>query len=409
MAKNTKTPKTHLFKYEAKNRQGRKVKGELSAASAALAKTAIRQQGLMPTRVSKRTELPFISGKRKIKPADVAIFTRQLSTMMRAGVPLVQSFDIVADGAENLGMKELVIQLKNDVEGGSTFADALRKHPQHFDDLFCSLIDAGEQSGTLETMLDRVATYKEKTEALKSKIKSAIKYPIAVLIVAAVVTTILLVKVVPTFEGMFSSFGAELPAPTRFVVMLSEKLRAHGLIILGVFIALLVLFVQAKRRSPAFSDKVDAGSLKLPIFGDITLKSTVARFARTLSTTFAAGVPLIDALDACAKATGNAVYREAIYKVRDDVATGVQMHFAMRNAGIFPSLAVQMTAIGEESGALDDMLGRVANHYETEVDDAVDGLTSLLEPIIMSFLGIVIGGLVIAMYLPIFQMGDVVG
>src|SRR5699024_5008022 len=409
MAKKKRQTKTHLFKYEAKNRQGGKIKGEIGAANASLAKTAIRQQGLTPTRVTKKTELPFISGKRKIKPSDVAIFTRQLATMMRAGVPLVQSFDIVAEGSENLGMKEVVLQLKDDVESGGTFADALRKHPQHFDDLFCSLIDAGEQSGTLETMLDRVAIYKEKTEALKSKIKSAIKYPIAVIIVAAVVTTILLVKVVPTFGEIFESFGAELPAPTRFVIMLSDQLRAHGLVIGAVLIGLFVLFFQAKKRSENFSNKVDALSLKLPIFGDITLKATVARFARTLSTTFAAGVPLIDALEACAKATGNAVYRDAIYQVRNEVASGIQMHFAMRSAGIFPSLAVQMTSIGEESGALDDMLGRVATHYENEVDDAVDGLTSLLEPIIMSFLGIVIGGLVIAMYLPIFQMGDVVG
>lgn len=409
MAKKQKKEEKVTFNYEGKDRRGQKLKGEMLALNSALARAELRRQGITPTKVVKKSQLSLFGGKKKITPGDVAIFTRQMATMMKAGVPLVQSFEIVADGLDNPSMKDVVLKIKNDVEAGGTFASALRAHPLLFDDLFCSLVEAGEQSGALETMLDRVALYKEKSEALKSKIKSAMKYPITVLLVAAIVTVILLLKVVPTFQELFEGFGAELPAPTQFVVNISQGLQTKGPIILMVIIAIVVGFSQAKKRSQNFANQVDKVLLKLPIVGDITYKSTVARYARTLSTTFSAGVPLIDALDACAGATGNYVYREAVYRIRDEVSTGVQLQFAMRSSGIFPSLALQMTAIGEESGALDEMLSKVAEHYENEVDDAVDGLTSMMEPLIMSFLGVVVGGLIIAMYLPIFQMGDVVG
>lgn len=409
MAKKQKKEEKVTFNYEGKDRRGQKLKGEMLAFNSALARAELRRQGITPTKVVKKSQLSLFGGKKKITPSDVAIFTRQMATMMKAGVPLVQSFEIVADGLDNPSMKDVVLKIKNDVEAGGTFASALRAHPLLFDDLFCSLVEAGEQSGALETMLDRVALYKEKSEALKSKIKSAMKYPITVLLVAAVVTVILLLKVVPTFQELFEGFGAELPAPTQFVVNISQGLQTKGPIILMVIIAIVVGFTQAKKRSQNFANQVDKVLLKLPIVGDITYKSTVARYARTLSTTFSAGVPLIDALDACAGATGNYVYREAVYRIKDEVSTGVQLQFAMRSSGIFPSLALQMTAIGEESGALDEMLSKVAEHYENEVDDAVDGLTSMMEPLIMSFLGVVVGGLIIAMYLPIFQMGDVVG
>lgn len=409
MAKKQKQEEKVTFNYEGKDKRGQKIKGEMLALNSALARAELRRQGITPTKVVKKSQLSLLGGKKKVTPADVAIFTRQMATMMKAGVPLVQSFEIVADGLDNPSMKDVVLKIKNDVEAGGTFASALRGHPLLFDDLFCSLIEAGEQSGALETMLDRVAVYKEKSEALKSKIKSAMKYPITVLAVAAIVTVILLLKVVPTFQELFEGFGAELPAPTQFVVNISQALQTNGIFILLGIIAIVVGFLETKKRSKAFADQVDKVLLKLPIVGDITYKSTVARYARTLSTTFSAGVPLIDALDACAGATGNSVYREAVYRIKDEVATGVQLQFAMRSSGIFPSLALQMTAIGEESGALDEMLAKVAEHYENEVDDAVDGLTSMMEPLIMSFLGIVVGGLVIAMYLPIFQMGDVVG
>ncbi len=409
MAKKQKQEEKVTFNYEGKDKRGQKIKGEMLALNSALARAELRRQGITPTKVVKKSQLSLLGGKKKVTPADVAIFTRQMATMMKAGVPLVQSFEIVADGLDNPSMKDVVLKIKNDVEAGGTFASALRGHPLLFDDLFCSLIEAGEQSGALETMLDRVAVYKEKSEALKSKIKSAMKYPITVLAVAAIVTVILLLKVVPTFQELFEGFGAELPAPTQFVVNISQALQTNGIFILLGIIAIVVAFLETKKRSKAFADQVDKVLLKLPIVGDITYKSTVARYARTLSTTFSAGVPLIDALDACAGATGNSVYREAVYRIKDEVATGVQLQFAMRSSGIFPSLALQMTAIGEESGALDEMLAKVAEHYENEVDDAVDGLTSMMEPLIMSFLGVVVGGLIIAMYLPIFQMGDVVG
>ena len=408
MAKAAAQEKTATFTYEGIDRKGTRVKGEISGKGPALVRAELRKQGIQAKKVVKKREISFLSGKKKIKPMDIALFTRQMATMMKAGVPLVQAFEIVSDGLENPAMRDVVMRLKTDVEGGNNFAGALRQHPRLFDDLYCSLIESGEASGSLETMLDRVALYKEKTEALKAKIKKAVKYPLAVVAVAVVVTGILLVKVVPTFQELFAGFGAELPAFTQFVIGLSEGLQAHFIPIMLILAGLIFGFVEGRKRSKGFHDAVDRLLLRLPIIGPITHKATVARFARTLSTTFAAGVPLIDALDACAGATGNVVYRKAVLQVKEDVATGQQLQFAMRATGVFPAMALQMTAIGEESGSLDAMLGKVATYYEDEVDNMVDGLTSMLEPLIMAVLGVLIGGLIIAMYLPIFQLGQVV-
>jgi type IV pilus assembly protein PilC len=408
MAKAAKKQTKSTFLFEGTDRKGSKVKGEMTGASVALVRAELRKQGINAKKVRKKTQITIGSGQKKITTTDITIFTRQLATMMKAGVPLVQSFEIVADGLENPSMREVVLQIKSDVEGGNNFAGALRRHPKYFDDLFCSLIESGEASGALETMLDRVAIYKEKSEALKQKIKKAMKYPITVIIVALVVTTILLVKVVPTFEEIFTSFGAELPAFTQLVIGISEWMQAYWFIALIIIVGTVVSIREARKRSKAFADFIDRFLLKVPVVGDLIFKSTVARFSRTLSTTFAAGVPLIDALDACAGATGNAVYRDAVLRVKEDVATGQQLQFAMRTTGVFPAMALQMTAIGEESGALDAMLAKVAEYYEDEVDNAVDGLTSMMEPLIMSVLGVLIGGLIVAMYLPIFQMGQVV-
>jgi len=407
MATKAAQQKSATFTYEGLDRQGKKVKGETSGKGAALVRAELRKQGINAKKVVKKREIN-LGGKKKIKPMDIAIFTRQMATMMKAGVPLVQAFEIVADGLDNPSMKDVVLKIKADVEGGNNFAGALQKHPLLFDDLYCSLVDAGEQSGALETMLDRVALYKEKSEALKQKIKKAMKYPIAVLCVAVIVTAILLLKVVPTFEELFQGFGAELPAFTQFVIGLSESLQANFIFIVVVLIGFAIAFSETRKRSERFRNAIDRTLLKLPIIGDITFKSTVARYARTLSTTFAAGVPLIDALDACAGATGNVVYRRAVLQVKEDVSTGQQLQYAMRATGVFPAMALQMTAIGEESGALDAMLEKVAIYYEDEVDNAVDGLTSMMEPLIMAVLGVLIGGLIIAMYLPIFQLGAVV-
>jgi len=336
------------------------------------------------------------------------VFSRQMATMMKAGVPLVQAFDIVADGLENPSLRDLVFTIRDDVAAGGGFAPSLRKHPKYFDDLFCNLVEAGEQAGALETMLDRIATYKEKTEALKAKIKKALTYPIAVVVVAIVVTGILLVKVVPQFAETFSSFGADLPAFTLFVLHLSELAQEWWFMFLIGIIAFAFLFKEAVRRSPKLAYAVDKYLLKVPIIGKILYLSVMARFARTLATTFAAGVPLIDALTSVAGAAGNRVYGEAIIRVREDVSTGIQLNTALKARSLFPTLLVQMSAIGEESGALDEMLEKVATYYEEAVDNMVDSLTSLLEPIIMSVLGILVGGLMIAMYLPIFQLGAVV-
>jgi len=367
----------------------------------------LRKQGINPTKVRKKAVSIFGSGK-KIKPLDIAFFSRQMATMMKAGVPLLQSFDIISEGSDNPNMRKLVDDIKQEVAAGHSFATALRQKPQYFDDLFCNLVDAGEQAGALESLLERVATYKEKTESLKAKIKKAMTYPIAVIIVALVVSGILLIKVVPQFQTVFSGFGAKLPAFTLMVIGLSEVVQSYWYIILGILVVMILAFRKAYKTSAKFRDRIDRMLLKVPVIGPLLFKSAVARFARTLSTTFAAGVPLVDALDSVAGATGNVVFRNAVHKVKQDVSTGTQLNFSMRSTGVFPMLAVQMTAIGEESGALDSMLDKVATYYEEEVDNMVDSLTSLMEPMIMAVLGVIVGGLVIAMYLPIFQLGQVV-
>jgi type IV pilus assembly protein PilC len=398
------------FAYEGVDRKGAKVKGEMPSRNMQLAKVMLRKQGITIKSIREKRKSMFDGMmKKKISTLDITIFTRQLATMMKAGVPLVQSFEIVAEGLDNPSMREVVLGIKGEVESGNTFAGALKKYPQYFDKLFCSLVESGEQSGALETMLDRVAIYKEKSELLKQKIKKAMKYPISVIVVAIVVTIILMVKVVPIFQELFSSFGADLPAFTQLVVNMSDWMQKYWFIFIIVIGLIITAFLETKKRSKKFRDLLDKAALKAPIFGDLVYKAIIARYSRTLSTTFAAGVPLIDALESTAGATNNVIYEEAVLKIREDISTGQQLQFAMRATNLFPSMAVQMVAIGEESGALDSMLDKVATHFENEVDNAVDGLTSMMEPLIMAVLGVLVGGLVIAMYLPIFQMGSVVG
>lgn len=407
-SKTKQIPTTNTYVYKGVDKKGNKIQGEISGGSPTIVKTLLAKQGISVRSVSKKAKPLFGSSGKAIKPVDIAVFSRQMATMMKAGVPLVQAFDIVADGLENPNLRKLILQIRDSVAAGGGFANSLREHPKYFDDLFCNLVDAGEQSGALETMLDRIATYKEKTEALKAKIKKAMTYPIAVVVVAIIVTGILLVKVVPQFAETFSSFGANLPAFTLFVLGLSELAQQYWLIILLGMFGFVFAFKEAVKRSPAFAYAVDKYILKLPIIGQIIYLSIMARFARTLATTFSAGVPLIDALTSVSGAAGNKIYAEAIIKVREDVSTGIQLNTALKAKAIFPTLLVQMSAIGEESGALDAMLDKVAVYYEEAVDNMVDSLTSLLEPIIMSVLGVLIGGLMIAMYLPIFQLGQVV-
>jgi type IV pilus assembly protein PilC len=397
-----------VFVWSGTDRNGRKSKGEVLATSGAIARVQLRKQGVVAKSVKKKSKPLFTFGAKKIKPADIAIFTRQLATMMKAGVPLVQAFDIVAEGTDHEKMRELIMTVRTDVSSGTGLAGALEKHPAHFDELFCSLVASGENSGTLEVMLDRVATYKEKTEALKAKIKKALTYPSAVIVVAVVVTGILLVKVVPQFAETFQSFGSDLPGFTLFVLRISDWVQSWWFImLLGLFAAGYV-FSQAKRRSKRFADGIDAVALKLPIIGSVVHDAVIARFSRTLSTTFAAGVPLVNALESTAGAAGNAIFAQGIRRIRDDVTSGTALAISIRTTGLFPTMLLQMTAIGEESGSLDDMLGKVADHYEAAVDNAVDSLSSLMEPMIMSLLGVLVGGLMIAMYLPIFMLGSVI-
>ena len=403
-----KALKTSVFVWEGTDKKGGKIKGELTGQTPALIKAQLRKQGINPLKVRKKPVSLFGAGK-KIKPLDIALFTRQMATMMKAGVPLLQSFDIIGEGFENPNMRKLIDEVKQEVAAGNSFAASLRKKPQYFDDLYCNLVDSGEQSGALETLLDRIATYKEKTEALKAKIKKAMTYPISVIVVAVIVTAVLLIKVVPQFESVFAGFGAELPAFTQVVVNMSRGLQEWWFVFIGAFFAIAITFKEAHKRSEKFRDFLDRALLKAPIVGDILYKAVVARYARTLATTFAAGVPLVEALDSVSGATGNVVFRNAVQKIRNDVSSGTQLNFSMRSTGIFPSMAVQMTAIGEESGSLDEMLDKVAGYYEDEVDNAVDNLTTLMEPMIMSVLGVLVGGLIVAMYLPIFQLGAVVG
>lgn len=396
-----------IFVWSGIDRNGRKSTGELLASSAAIARVQLRKQGVAAKTVKKKPKALFSFGAKPIKAADIAIFTRQLATMMKAGVPLVQAFDIVAEGTDHEKMRELIMSIRTDVASGTGLAGSLAKHPAHFDDLFCSLVGSGEDSGTLEVMLDRVATYKEKTEALKAKIKKALTYPTAVIVVAIVVTGILLVKVVPQFAETFRGFGADLPGFTLFVLAISEWVQSWWFMILVGLFAAGYAFVQAKRRYKRFADWIDSVSLKVPIIGSVVHDAVIARFSRTLSTTFAAGVPLVEALDSTAGAAGNAVYSRAIKRIREDVTAGTALAMAVRSTGLFPTMLLQMAAIGEESGSLDDMLGKVADHYEAAVDNAVDSLSSLMEPMIMSILGVLVGGLLIAMYMPIFMLGSV--
>ena len=397
-----------VFVYKGKDKKGNKVEGEISGSNSALVKAQLVKQGIRATNVKKKPKPLFGNGGKRIKPMDIALFTRQLATMMKAGVPLVQSFDIVAGGAENPNVAKLVNDIKEDVAAGGGFANSLRKKPKYFDDLFCNLVESGEQSGALETMLDRIATYKEKTEQLKAKIKKAMSYPIAVVAVALVVTGILLVKVVPQFAETFASFGAELPAFTLLVLHLSELAQKYWFMILAGVGVGVFSFNTIKSKSAAFRNFLDVVILKVPVVGTIVYQSIIARYARTLSTTFAAGVPLIDALESVAGATGNGIYERAVMKIREDVSTGMQLNASMNSAKIFPPMMIQMTTIGEESGALDDMLAKAATYYEEAVDNLVDSLTSLLEPLIMAVLGILVGGLMVAMYLPIFQIGQAI-
>jgi len=404
------TPKAlDVFVWQGVNRKGKKISGELSAPSLMALKGQLRKQGITPGKVKKKPKPLFgMSGEKAITQGDIAAITRQIATMLGAGVPLVQTIEMIGSGHSNAKMQKLLAEIGNKLQSGLPLSDCLREHPLYFDGLYCDLVNSGEQSGALETIYDRIATYKEKAEILKAKIKKAMTYPIAVLIIALIVTSILLIFVVPVFQEIFESFGAELPAFTLMVVGISEFMQAYWYMGLAAVFLAGYLFKRAHRKSQKLRDSVDKKILKLPVIGDMLKKAAVARYARTLSTTFAAGVPLPDALQSAAGASGNAVFRDAILDIRSEVTSGMQMNLAMRNCSIFPDLVIQMVAIGEESGAVDDMLSKVATVYEREVDDAVDNLTELLEPMIMAVLGVVIGGLIIAMYLPIFQIGMVV-
>ncbi len=395
------------FNWKGVNRRGKTVYGEIKATTSIEAKAMLRQQGVTPTWVRRKPKALF-GGDPKITPLDIAIVTRQIATMLTAGVPLVQTIDLIANGADNKSLRKLILGLSAKVQTGLPLSDVLREQPKYFDELYCDLVKSGEQSGSLDRIFNRIAIYKEKAEALKSKIKKAMFYPVSVVLVAMIVTSILLIFVVPQFAEIFASFGAELPAFTLMVVGLSDFMQSYWWIVLGILIIAFKAFSFAYQKNLKFRTQMDAALLKAPIFGPIFNKAAVARYARTLSTTFAAGVPLIQALESAAGAAGNEIYRNAIMDVRSDVSAGTQMFLAMRTTNCFPEMVIQMVSIGEEAGSLDSMLDRVANIYEQEVDDAVDGLTALLEPLIMAVLGVIIGGLIIAMYLPIFQLGSVI-
>lgn len=400
--------KTVSFQWEGVNRAGDKTSGVIEANNIAIAKTELRKQGIITRKITKKRKPLFDKNNKKIKPSDITVFSRQLATMIEAGIPLIQSFIIVSKGQSNQRMKDLIEGIKKDVESGSTLAESLQKYPVFFNDLFCNLVDAGEKSGSLEIMLDKVATYKEKIETIKKKIKKALTYPMAVMVIAFLVTAGLLIFVVPQFETLFDGFGADLPALTRLVIDLSEFFQAYWYLIFGALGGAIYGFIYARDHSLSFAQTVDRYMLKLPIVGPILEKAAIARFSRTLSITFAAGLPLVEALKSVAGATGNILYANATDQIREEVSNGQQMQVAMENTKLFPNMVVQMIAIGEESGALEKMLSKVADFYEEEVDNAVDALSSLLEPMIMSILGVLVGGLVVAMYLPIFKLGSVV-
>ena len=397
--------KSAMFIWEGKDASGKRVKGEISGQSEALVRAILRRQKINPTKVKKKPKPLFGAGKAKIVPKDISIWSRQLATMMSSGVPLVQSFEITGRGHDNKGMQDLILAIKADVEAGNNLAEALKKHPLHFNSLYCNLIEAGEHAGILEAILHKLATYLEKTEALKSKIKSALFYPAAVVVAAIIVVTILMIFVIPQFSELFGSFGADLPGLTQFLIDASNFFVANWWIMFGILGGTVFGLLEFKKRSIAAQHFLDRASLKIPVIGDVLEKSAIARFARTLETMFAAGTPLVEAMTSVAGACGNIVFYNATMKMKDEISTGTQLQASMRDTGLFPNMVVQMVAIGEESGAIDTMLGKVADWYEQEVDDAVEALTSLLEPMIMAFLGVVIGGIVGGMYLPIFKMG----
>jgi type IV pilus assembly protein PilC len=404
-AASNRTPhKEFIFEWEGKDRNGKQVRGELRAAGANQAQATLRRQGVLVVKIKKRRAR---SGK-AIKPKDIAIFTRQLATMMKAGVPLLQAFDIVGRGNANASVAKLLGDIRADVETGSSLSTAFRKFPRYFDTLYCNLVEAGEAAGILEELLDRLATYMEKTEAIKSKIKSALMYPISVVVVAFVVVAVIMIFVIPAFKEVFTSFGADLPAPTLIVMGMSEYFVSYWWLIFGTLGGGIYFFMQAWKRNKRFQKVMDRLLLRLPVFGALIDKSCVARWTRTLATMFAAGVPLVEALDSVGGASGNSVYADATVKIQQEVSTGTSLTAAMTNADVFPSMVLQMTAIGEESGSIDHMLGKAADFYESEVDDMVAGLSSLMEPIIIVFLGVLIGGIVVSMYLPIFKLGQVV-
>ncbi|OEZ30202.1 type II secretion system F family protein [Variovorax boronicumulans] len=398
------THKEFVFEWEGKDRNGKLVRGELRAAGENQVQAALRRQGVLASKIKKRR---MRSGK-AIKPKDIAIFTRQLATMMKAGVPLLQSFDIVGRGNANPSVAKLLNDIRSDVETGTSLSSAFRKFPKYFDNLYCNLVEAGEAAGILEELLDRLATYMEKTEAIKSKIKSALMYPTSVIVVAFVVVAVIMIFVIPAFKEVFTSFGADLPAPTLFVMAMSEFFVAYWWLIFGVLGGGIYFFLQAWKRNERVQKVMDRLLLRIPVFGTLIEKSCVARWTRTLATMFAAGVPLVEALDSVGGASGNSVYGDATAKIQQEVSTGTSLTTAMTNVNLFPSMVIQMTAIGEESGSIDHMLGKAADFYESEVDDMVAGLSSLMEPIIIVFLGVIIGGIVVSMYLPIFKLGQVV-
>ena len=406
-----KAIKEDTFTWEGTNKNGAKMKGENNGRSVALVKAELRRQGINPTKVRKKPKPLFGSGAVKgkaIKTGDIAVFSRQLSVMMQAGVPLVEAFEIAGRGHENPRIQELLLTIKNDLEGGNTLAESLAKHPLYFDELFCNLVQAGEHAGILDDMLDKIASYQEKTEAIKSKVKKAMYYPAGITVVAFIVTAILMIFVIPQFKSVFASFGADLPALTTALIDMSEIFTEYWYLIFGVFFGGIYFFIQAHKRSLKVQHFVQRMALKAPIFGSLFHKSAIARFARTLSTMFAAGVPLVESLQSVAGASGNIVYSTAILRMRDDIATGQQLNMTMRQQELFPNMVIQMTAIGEEAGSIDAMLSKVADFYEAEVEDMVDGISSLMEPMIMVVLGGLIGTMVIGMYLPIFKLGQVV-
>ena len=399
--------KLGTFMWEGMDKKGKRIRGETKAISIAYVNATLRRQGINPTKVRKKSKSLFTK-KKKITPKDVSVFTRQFATMLQSGIPIVQSFDIVGKGHDNPSMQELLMAVKQDIESGTNLSTALGKHPLYFDALYCNLVSAGEQAGILDAILEKVATYKEKIEAIKGKIKSALFYPTAVIIVAFIITAILLIFVIPQFESLFKGFGADLPAMTQFVVNLSKFFQAWWWAIFGGLGGAIFFIGYSYKRSAKMQHAIDRLILKAPVIGEIVKKATIARYCRTLATMFAAGVPLVESLDSVAGAAGNQVYYEGVMAIKNDVSTGMQLQASMEATHLFPNMVVQMVAIGEESGELDKMLGKVADFYEEEVDNAVASLSSLLEPIIMAFLGVVVGGLVVAMYLPIFKMASVI-